>query len=257
MRKKNIAGKRGNRPFTLVSENTSFAYQEAFKSLRTNLQFLSMEKQIKKILITSAIPGENKTSTAINLAVTLADAGNSVLLIDCDLRKPAVHKYLHIDKSSNKGLARALSSRQLKDAIIPCKDIGIHVIISDMIPPNPAELLGSAKMGALLSALESHYNYIILDTPPVSVVTDAAVLSQFADGVILAVRQNFATVDQIQRAKKNLEAVNANILGAVLTDFNMNTASKSGGYGYGYGYGYGSYGSDYAYSHSGSDEDDE
>lgn len=250
--------------FLLVSQNAPFAYQEAFKSLRTNLQFLSVENACRKIIVTSAVPGEQKTSLAVNLAVTMADAGSRVLLIDCDLRKPTVHRYLRIDNKAYKGLSKALSGRQLKDAIVAFKGMSLHVIIADMVPPNPAEILGSARMGALIGALESHYDYIIFDTPPVSVVTDAAVLSRYADGVVLAVRQNYATIDQIQRAKKNLQAVNANILGAVLTDFDLKAASKTSGYGYGGGYGgYGSYADTYAYHSDGEagaytyDEDDE
>ena len=241
--------KKDNGQFVLVTKDVPFAYQEAFKSLRTNLQFLSVEKECKKIIITSAIPGENKTSTAINLAVTMAEGGSNVLLIDCDLRRPSVHRYLHIDNKVYKGLAKALSTRQLKDAIIAFKGTNLHVIIADMVPPNPAELLGSAKMGALLKALEPYYDYILLDTPPVSVVTDAAVLSQYADGVVLAVRQNFATVDQVLRAKQNLETVHANLLGAVLTNFDVKEAGKAGAYGYGYGY-------EDKYAYAAADEDE-
>lgn len=175
---------------------------------------------------------------AINLAVSLADAGSWVLLMDCDLRKPILHRYLKLDKSSYKGLTNILSGGVLTESIINMKSLNLHVIIADTIPPNPAELLGSGRMKILVEELEKHYDYIIFDTPPVSVVTDAAVLSQYADGVILVIRQNHATYDEVALAKKNLDTVHANILGAVLNDFNTKSADKESGYYYSYNYDY-------------------
>lgn len=230
--------KRLNRKFVLVGKNTPFQYQEAFKSLRTNLKFLAMDKACKKIIMTSAVPGEGKSSVAINLAVSLADAGSRVLLMDCDLRKPIIHRYLNLDSSSYKGLTNILSSGVLTESIVSMKSLNLHVIIADAIPPNPAELLGSGRMKVLIEELDKHYDYIICDTPPVSVVTDAAVLSQYADGVILVVRQNFATYDEVALAKKNLDAVHANILGAVLNGFDTKLADKESGYYYSYNYTY-------------------
>ena len=230
--------KHPNRKFMLVGKDTPFQYQEAFKSLRTNLKFLAMGKSCKKIVMTSAIPGEGKSSVAINLAVSLADAGSRVLLMDCDLRKPILHRYLKLDKSSYKGLTNILSGGVLTESIVNMKSLNLHVIIADAIPPNPAELLGSGRMKILVEELEKHYDYIIFDTPPVSVVTDAAVLSQYADGVILVIRQNHATYDEVALAKKNLDTVHANILGAVLNDFNTKSADKESGYYYSYNYDY-------------------
>lgn len=230
--------KHSNRKFLLVGKEAPFQYQEAFKSLRTNLKFLAMGKSYKKIIMTSAIPGEGKSSVAINLAVSLADAGSRVLLMDCDLRKPILHRYLKLDKSSYKGLTNILSGGVLTESIVNMKSLNLHVIIADAIPPNPAELLGSARMKILVEELEKHYDYIIFDTPPVSVVTDAAVLSQYADGVILVIRQNHATYDEVALAKKNLDTVHANILGAVLNDFNTKSADKESGYYYSYNYDY-------------------
>lgn len=230
--------KHSNHKFMLVGKDTPFQYQEAFKSLRTNLKFLAMGKSCKKIVMTSAIPGEGKSSVAINLAVSLADAGSRVLLMDCDLRKPILHRYLKLDKSSYKGLTNILSGGVLTESIVNMKSLNLHVIIADAIPPNPAELLGSGRMKILVEELEKHYDYIIFDTPPVSVVTDAAVLSQYADGVILVIRQNHATYDEVALAKKNLDTVHANILGAVLNDFNTKSADKESGYYYSYNYDY-------------------
>ena len=224
------------RNFVLVNKNTPFQYQEAYKSLRTNLKFLSMGQSCKKIVLTSAIPGEGKSSVAINLAVSLAEAGNRVILVDCDLRKPVLHRYLKIDNTAYKGLTNALSGGSLAESIINIKALGLHVMVADAIPPNPAELLGSSRMKRLIEELDNHYEYIIFDTPPVSVVTDAAVLSQYTDGVILVVRQNYSTFEEVNVAKKNLGAVKANILGAVLNDLNMKSVDKKSGYYYNYNY---------------------
>ena len=234
-----IASKRKpGRKFLLVGKDTPFQYQEAFKSLRTNLKFLAVGKACKKMILTSAIPGEGKSSVAINLAVSLAEAGSRVLLVDCDLRKPIIHRYLKIDNSAYKGITNVLSDGSLAESIVGIKALNIHVIIADAIPPNPAELLGSSRMKMLISELDKHYDYIIFDTPPVSVVTDAAVLSQYVDGVILVVRQNFATFDQVALAKKNLDSVDANILGVVMNNFDTRSANKESGYYYSYNYDY-------------------
>ncbi len=230
--------KRAARKFQLVGKDAPFPYQEAFKSLRTNIKFLAVNQACKRLIITSAIPGEGKSSVAVNLAVSMAETGSKVLLIDCDLRKPIIHRYLRIDNKAYKGITNVLAGGALADSLIEVKGLGIHVMIADAIPPNPAELLGSRRMGQLVQELDKYYDYIIFDTPPVGVVTDAAVLSQYADGVILVVRQNHATFEQAALAKKNLETVHANILGAVLNDFNTKSSGKESGYYYSYNYDY-------------------
>lgn len=226
-----------NRKFQIISKNAPFQYQEAYKSLRTNLRFVSLNGDYKKIIITSAIPGDGKSSVAVNLAVSMAETGSKVLLIDCDLRKPILHKYLRIPKNTSSGLTGVLSgSATLEQAIVKFSDIGIHVLTAGAIPPNPAELLGGRRMSELVAQLDEMYDIIIFDTPPVSVVTDAAVLSQFTDAVILVIRQKHSTIEQAQLAKRNLEAVHANIIGVVLNDFDMRASNKESGYYYGYYY---------------------
>ena len=226
------------RRFLMVSKDAPFQFQEAFKSLRTNIKFMAVSKECKKMIITSAIPGEGKSSVAINLSVSLAETGSRVLLVDCDLRKPIIHRYLRIDNKHYKGITHVLSGGMLKDSVVSVKGTNLHVMVADAIPPNPAELLGSKRMKNMIDSLDKYYDYIIFDTPPVSVVTDAAVLSQFVDGAILVIAQNHATVDQIALAKKNLMAVHANILGVVLNDFNTKRADKDSGYYYSYNYDY-------------------
>lgn len=226
------------RRFLMVSKDAPFQFQEAFKSLRTNIKFMAVSKECKKMIITSAIPGEGKSSVAINLSVSLAETGSRVLLVDCDLRKPIIHRYLRIDNKHCKGITHVLSGGMLKDSVVSVKGTNLHVMVADAIPPNPAELLGSKRMKNMIDSLDKYYDYIIFDTPPVSVVTDAAVLSQFVDGAILVIAQNHATVDQIALAKKNLMAVHANILGVVLNNFNTKRADKDSGYYYSYNYDY-------------------
>lgn len=148
---------------------------------------------------------------------------------------------LRISKNTSAGLTGVLSgTAKLKDAIARFSDIGIHVLTAGVIPPNPAELLGGAKMKALIEEMESMYDIILFDTPPVSVVTDAAVLSQFADGVIMVIRQKHATIEQAQLAKRNLETVNANLIGVVMNDFDMKSTNRESGYYYSYYYDYSS-----------------
>ena len=230
--------KHSERKFLLVGNDTPFSYNEAFKSLRTNLKFLAMGKSCKKIILTSAIPAEGKSSVCINLATSLVEGGSRVLMVDADLRKPVLHRYLKLHRAQ-KGLTALLSGASLEETIITL-DSGLQVLLSDAIPPNPAELLGSQQMKNLIDTLTQHYDYILFDTPPVSVVTDAAVLSQFVDGVILVVRQNHATFEEAELAKKNLDTVHARILGAVLNDFDTKAADRESGYYYSYNYDYSS-----------------
>lgn len=224
-----MARKKTEHDFIPVTE-AGFQYQEAVKSLRTNLQFVALEKECKKIVVTSSIPGEGKSTLSVNLSISLAEAGHKVLLIDCDLRKPRIHKLLNIRNAEYKGITQVLTGANLSDSILNIPSLGIRVMVADAIPPNPAELLGSDRMKSLVEQLEKRYDYIIFDTPPVSVVTDAAVLSTMADGVILVVRQKYATFDQVTQAKRNLQAVNAPIVGAVLSCYDSKKSAKDSDY---------------------------
>lgn len=222
----------------LLDGSQPFAYTEAYKSLRTNLRFMTMGGELKKIVVTSAVPGEGKTTVSINLAKTLADTGAKVLLIDADLRNPVVHKYLRIRQPNVPGLSSLIvSDMRIKDAIGHLVKYNFHLILAGEIPPNPAELLGSKRMSFILEELEKEYDYIICDSPPVSIVTDAAVLSQSADGVIMVIGQGKSTHDQALRAKANLEKVNANILGAILNDYDASLSNSSVVSEYSYYYG--------------------
>lgn len=226
------------RKLQIISKNAPFQYVEAYKTLRTNINFMSASNNYKKLIITSSIPGEGKSNVAVNLCISLAENGKKVLLIDCDLRKPVLHKYLRITRRTS-GLTNILSGEaNPADVIIRFSDLNFDVITAGVIPPNPAELLGSARMGSMLDSLASQYDYIIMDTPPASVVTDAAVLSALADGVLFVVSHANATIESAQLAKKNLEAANANIIGAILNGFDLKSTSRDSGYYYSYEYGY-------------------
>lgn len=243
MKNKNVA-----QNTTILSDDAPFAFAEAYKMLRTNLSFVSTTGKYKKILITSAIPNEGKSTVAINLAITLAEAGARVVVVDCDMRNPSVHRYLRLRNSKDSGLSSMLSGAMSGPVSIQTYTKGgFRFIPAGTIPPNPAELLGSERMKKVIETLEEHFDYIICDAPPTTVVSDAAVLSRYVDGVLLVVRQNFSTRQQVRAAKQSLDTVNANLLGAVLNQYDMSADWKKGGR-----YGYGNYKYKYTYSYGGS-----
>lgn len=224
----------------LLTNNAPFAYAEAYKTLRTNLSFASISKQYKRIIITSAIANEGKSTVAINLAFTLAESDAKVLLIDCDLRNPTLRCLLRVRSVYTDGLTSLLTNKATEECIFKHPKMKFDVLLAGTTPPNPVELLSSPYMKDLLERLSEKYDYIICDTPPVSIVTDAAALSRFCDGVILVVRQKASTRDQVWAAKRNLDAVQANVIGTILSCYDMsNDTSASSPY-YGGYYHYGS-----------------
>ena len=225
----------------IVSDKSPFAYVEAYKTLRTNMNFIFRNNKYKKLVVTSSIPGEGKSSVSINLARVLAENGTRVILIDCDMRKPMLHKYLRAQRFRTRGLSTVLSGiSTLEDSVATFSDLQFDLMTAGPIPPNPTELLASEEMEHLLDLLAKQYDYVICDTPPVSVVTDAAILSQYNAGVILVVRQKYATFKQAKKAKQNLENVHADILGCVLNRYdvskNVKETKQSSYYYYNYDY---------------------
>lgn len=225
----------------IVSDKSPFAYVEAYKTLRTNMNFIFRNNKYKKLVVTSSIPGEGKSSVSINLARVLAENGTRVILIDCDMRKPMLHKYLRAQRFRTRGLSTVLSGiSALEDSVATFSDLQFDLMTAGPIPPNPTELLASEEMEHLLDLLAKQYDYVICDTPPVSVVTDAAILSQYNAGVILVVRQKYATFKQAKKAKQNLENVHADILGCVLNQYdvskNVKETKQSSYYYYNYDY---------------------
>lgn len=188
---------------------------EAFRSLRTNLQFMGLDKPLKTILLTSASPSEGKSTVSANLAVSFAQAGGSVCLVDADLRKPRVHKVFGVENW--RGLtSEVVNQNGLEANLQPSAVQGLTLLTSGPIPPNPAELLGSARMLKLLGELEERFDTVIIDSPPLLAVTDAAVLAPRVGGVILVVRVGGVARQEVKRAQEALAKVKANLLGVTL-----------------------------------------
>lgn len=212
----------------LLTRNQPFFYKEAYKSLRTNLNFATLGGKNKVISVTSSVPGEGKTTFSINLAITLSEDGKKVLLIDGDLRNPSIHRYLRLKQQKNFGLSHILSSGTEGDEGIGfIEKFQIYALLSGAIPPNPIELLGSSNFKSLLLSLYNSYDYIIIDTPPVGVVADASVISQASDCVIMVVGQGISTQEYLIKAKKNLENIKANVIGAVLNNYDISVDYKA------------------------------
>ena len=221
-----------DRPVVLVDQ-APFQVEEAYNSLRTNIQFLSADKKIKKLVITSSSPMEGKTTVTANLGISMAKAGLKVMVISSDLRKPRLTRLLGVPM--NPGLTNILIEDMVPErVIVKSKTYGIDIIPSGPIHPNPSELLGSYKMRGLLQKFEENYDYIIMDTPPASLMTDAAVLGQHADGVVLVVAHKRSTYDMVDGTIENLKNAGANIVGTVFTDVDMSKMRK--GYNYKYKY---------------------
>ena len=248
---------------SLLGGNISFAAAESYKLLRTKLQFSFVgEKDCRVISVSSALSGEGKSLTAINLAYTLSELGKRVILIDCDMRRPTLAEKLKINK--NPGLSNHLTGQSdLVDLIQPCgmknEENAFHVITAGQNPPNPMELLNSSRMKSALEVLRKHYDYVILDLPPIHEVSDALSVANDTDGTLLVVRQNYCDRNVLGETVRQFEFVNAKILGVV---FNC-TTEQSGKYGKGYykkyykKYGkryYGYYGNRRAYSYADSAE---
>lgn len=213
----------------IMTKEVPFSVEEAYKSLRTNLVFSLPEDECKLIEITSSTQNEGKSVTAINLAIALAKNGAKVVLIDCDLRLPTIARKLKIKQKP--GLTNLLFGLTSAQDIICHHPSGIDVIPAGDLPPNPSETLGSSRMTTTLEFMKKHYEYVILDAPPVGVVTDAAVLAPKVSGVVLVVRQGLASSEGVDAAISKLKIANGNILGFVLTDSSAEKKSYSN-YGY-------------------------
>ena len=205
----------GKRPDLVTIHSPKSTASESFRGIRTSILFSSADAAPQVLLVTSAGPSEGKTICASNLAVTMAQSGSKVLVLDCDMRRPRIHKVFNIGREI--GASGVLIGQNgLKEAIITTDIENLDVLPVGQIPPNPSEILGSHKMAQMLETLKQSYDRIIMDSPPVTAVTDAIVLSKLVDGVILIVRAGDTPKQVIQNAISQLRAVNAHILGAVL-----------------------------------------
>ena len=218
----------GNLQKTL-HENLEFTATEQYKLLRTNLSFtLSDDKQCHVIGVTSSMRGEGKSTTAINLAYVLAESGKRVVLIDGDLRIPSVAKKMGIDGSF--GLTDLLRGEEVID-INRFKTTQLdnwYVIPSGSLPPNPSELLGSRRMEATLEQLKEHFDYIVLDLPPVNLVSDALAISKYISGMIVVIREEYTEKRELETCMRQLKLSNVNVLGCVMNE--SNSFHKKGTY---------------------------
>ncbi|OLT52247.1 chromosome partitioning protein [Cellulosimicrobium sp. CUA-896] len=216
----------------IVQESPQALRAEAFRRLRTNLQFLDLGDGARTVVMTSALPGEGKTTTSINLAITLADAGQRVLLVDADLRRPAVARYMGIEGSV--GLTTVLIGKVgLRDAVQPWGSSMLDVLAAGQIPPNPSELLGSETMTALVGRLGEEYDVVVVDSPPLLPVTDAAILARRAGGAILVSGVGTIHRQHVAGAVAALGTVGARLLGVVLNRVPLKGPGASA-YGYSY-----------------------
>ena len=219
----------------ITSLGTHHPRFEAVRILRTNLQFLDVDRDHKVITITSSLPGEGKSTTACNLAIALAQTGMRVVLVEGDLRRPRVSEYLSIEKTV--GLTTVLVGRVALDAALQeAGTPGLDVLTSGALPPNPSEILQTKAMTALVAELRHRYEIVLIDAPPLLPVTDASLLASISDGAILVVKHGSTGRDQVRTATERLQAVGARLLGTVLS---MSPQRELSRYGYGYGYGYG------------------
>jgi capsular exopolysaccharide synthesis family protein len=202
------------------------AAAEAYRTLRTNIQFSSLDKPIHTLLVTSTAPDEGKSTTLANLAVTMAQAEQHVLIVDCDLRRPSLHQIFGV--ANERGLTSAILEQG--DGPLPTQPTavpGLSLLPSGPLPPRPADLLGSRRMEALIARMRAEADIVLFDTPPVVAVTDAAVLATRMDGVLLVLQAGRTRRDRAREARQKLEKVKANIIGVVL-----NNAKLEAGYGY-------------------------
>jgi len=224
---------------SLVSvTDPSSVVAEQFRTIRTNIQFSSVEKKVQSLVVTSAEPSEGKSTVSSNLAVVWAKQNEKVLLIDADLRRPTAHRTFNLLNAA--GLSSYLSNNAVYEEIIQETEVpNLSVISSGPIPPNPAELLNSRHINTLIERLEDEYDIIIFDAPPINTVTDAQLLASKADGVILVVPQGIAEKGSVTHAVEQLNKVHAKVLGTVMNRFKADKAP--GYYGGYYGGNYGGY----------------
>lgn len=198
----------------IVYEDAKSPIAEAYRTLRTNIQFSKTDGELKTIMFTSSGPGEGKSTTIANTAVALAQSGKKVILVDCDLRKPVQHK---IFGKKNRGVTNILVEEIEADRFIQETQVeNLRLLTSGPIPPNPSELLGSAKMQELIKYLKTQADYVIIDVPPVIAVTDASVLASKVDGITLVINSGSVRPEMAQKAKDLLVKANGHLLGVIL-----------------------------------------
>lgn len=254
MRKKNVRLSNAQSRKYILNDKTQFVIREAYKTARTNLIFALAPYKNKISVVTSCMPTEGKSTTALNMAITMAEKGENVLIIDCDMRKPNVHNLFNIRNVT--GLSSILGgiNSDVNASIHSSVRNNLDVMTAGPIPPNPAELLSSQKMRELVHLISKYYDYIFLDTPPVNVVSDALLMNDIAAGIVLVVKEDSTSHPALKDALRSIEMANGKVLGFIKVGCNAKASKSYKSYKYGkygeYGYGYGS-GSSHS---SGSDE---
>ncbi len=212
---------------TLITiSNPRSPIAEAYRTLRTNLEFSNLDKSLRALVVTSASSEEGKSTTLANLAVTIAQSGKRVILVDADLRRPTQHQIF--DLKNNAGLTdivrdeSLLANPPLQETNVP----NLHVLTSGQTPPNPAEILGSKRMSEIIAALLERAEIVLLDAPPLLAVTDAAVLSSKVDGVLLVVSAGKTKRENARKAQTQLEKINARVIGAVLNNVKAESGAQ-------------------------------
>ena len=227
---------RGSNRSLVTAINPKSPISEQYRIVRTNIQFSMLDKKFKTLAFTSASPGEGKTTTIANLAVTLAGQGEKVLLVDADLRKPTIHQMMEV--RNQPGLTGLINKRVTSNKEIPSKKTifpapkisNLYIMPSGPIPPNPSELLASKMMEDLISELSEEYDWILFDTPPVLAVTDAQILGSRCDGVILVLRSHETEKKELMKAIELLDKAKINLIGTIMNGVDQ----KEMGYNYRY-----------------------
>ncbi len=228
MRRKNKNGGYYN-----IDSSLKFKITEAYKTIRTNIAFSVIKKGCRKIIISSSCPSEGKSTMSVNIAVSMAQTEAKVLLIDADLRRPKVHRFLSINNAP--GLTNYLSSmNSLDDVVRETPYPNLKVITAGSLAPNPSEMLSSEQFKELLTEMEKQFDYIIIDSTPLNVVADALPLIKLCDGVILVVREKVSTYTELETTIKKLNLIDAKILGFI---YNGMATSKHSYYSYKDSYG--------------------
>ncbi|HIU64738.1 MAG TPA: CpsD/CapB family tyrosine-protein kinase [Candidatus Avacidaminococcus intestinavium] len=216
----------------IAQDDPKSPVSEAFRTIRTNIQFAGAGTSIKKIVFTSTTPDEGKSTVVANLGIVMAQAGNKVIILDCDFRNPTQHRIFELE---NKGLSNCIATgKNVRDILQKSGTEGLDILTSGPVAPSPSEILASERMKEVLAELAEHYDYILIDCPPILPVTDAAIMGAVADGVILLTAWNQTAPQMAKEAKTRLEQAGNKIIGVVLNKVEVATS----GYGYGYGYYY-------------------
>lgn len=221
----------------ILGKNSDFQVQEAYKTMRTNIRFMLSGEGCKKFCITSGNASEGKSITILNLAISFAEAGHKVLLIDGDMRRPSMARLLI--EVATPGLSNVLAGLcTVEEAVRKSEYPNLDLILSGEIPPNPSELLGSERMEEIIQRLSKKYDYILIDTPPVGIVSDACVIANVTDGVLFLVRQHVTEKDVVVHGVKQMELAGAKLLGFILNGSEAEGKTRYANKKYKYKYGY-------------------